>query len=111
MHQAGGSGSKKNDLRSATVRQRGAANLAVATCSSMFGKIAHDHTVPSHDAIRRSLPLGLNATFDTGSSWPLTGSRIGLPVATFHNLAIPSADPVTMRWPSGLNAALETKRS
>jgi hypothetical protein len=53
------------------------------------------------------LPSGLNATLETESVWPVSGSPIGLPVSVSHSCAVLS-DAVTMRLLSGLNAALET---
>ena len=57
------------------------------------------------------LPSGLNAALYTASSWPLSGSPIGLPLAASQIRAVLSIDAVTMRLPSGLNAALHTASS
>ena len=58
------------------------------------------------DAVTMRLPSGLNAALYTSSSWPLSGSPMGLPVSASHSRAVLSPDAVTMRLPSGLNAAL-----
>jgi len=57
------------------------------------------------------LPSGLNVALNTASSWPLSGSPIGVPLAASQIRAVLSQDAVTMRWPSELNAALVTAPS
>src|SRR5215472_14356389 len=106
MHQSGGSGSRKNDLRCATVRQRGAAPFAFDTNSWVVGKICHSRAVRSQDAVTIWVPSGLNAALETEPSWPLS-MLIGLPVAASHSRAVMSDKALTMRRPSGLNAAVE----
>ena len=54
------------------------------------------------------MPSGLNATLDTASVWPVSGSPIGWPVSASHSRTVLSPLPETMRWPSGLNATLNT---
>ena len=56
------------------------------------------------------MPLGLNATLFTQSSWRI-GCPICSPVAAFHSRTVVSAEPEAMRVPSGLNATLFTQSS
>ena len=56
-----------------------------------------------------ALAVGAERRAAHRSSWPLSGSPIGLPVAASHSRAVLSEDAVTMRLPSGLNAALRTR--
>src|SRR5262245_6912858 len=107
MHHGGGSGDRKNALRWATVRQRGAATLACNTRLLVSAKISHSHAF-SPDAVTMRLPSGLNAALNTRSLWPSIGSAICIPVSASHSRAVLSEDAVTMRLPSGLNTALDT---
>ena len=52
------------------------------------------------------MPSGLNATLDTASVWPVSGSPTGWPVAASHSRTVLSPLPEAMRVPSGLNATL-----
>ena len=54
------------------------------------------------------MPSGLNATLDTVSVWPVSGSPTGWPVAASHSRTVLSELPEAMRVPSGLNATLDT---
>ena len=54
------------------------------------------------------MPSGLNATLDTESVWPVSGSPTGWPVSASHTRTVLSALPEAMRVPSGLNATLVT---
>src|SRR5580693_1809038 len=105
MHHSGGSGDRKKTLRCSGVRQRGMATLAADTNASVSGKTSHIRAVLSSDAVTTRLPSGLKAALNTLSSWPLSGSTIGWPVAASHIRAVLSQEAVTMRLPSGLNAA------
>src|SRR5262245_20814526 len=107
MHHAGGSGGRKNSLRSAWLRHRGTAPLPCVTLAWVVGNISHSRAVLSADAVTMRWPSGLNAALETASSWPLR-SPIGLPVSVSHSRAVLSPDAVTRRLPSGLKAALDT---
>ena len=148
MHQAGGSGGRKNCLRCSGVRQRGIAALAAETSVWVSGKTSQTRAVLSRrgddalavgaerrahtpilmaferladrlaglgvpeprrlvpDAVTMRLPSGLNAALHT-ILMALSGSPIGLPVSASQTRAVLSSDAVTMRLPSGLNAALD----
>ena len=56
-----------------------------------------------------ALPVGAERRARHWTSWPLSGSPIGSPVAASQTRAVLSLDAVTMRLPSGLNAARVTR--
>src|SRR5262245_53856441 len=56
MHQAGGSGGRKNSWRCAGSRQRGAAAFAAATSSGVSAKMLHTRAVLSADTVTIRLP-------------------------------------------------------
>src|SRR5262249_29229925 len=108
MHHGGGPRGKKNVLRCAAVRQRGAAAFAWVINSWVFADVSHSRAVLSSDVVTIRLPSGLNAALDTEPWWPLSGSPMGLPVSASHRRTVLSSEVVTMRFPSGLNTALYT---
>ena len=54
------------------------------------------------------VPSGLNAALDTASSWPLSGSPIGWPLAASQIRAVLSSDAVTMRCAVGAERRAHT---
>src|SRR5262245_22117261 len=107
MHHGGGSAPRKNLVRCAAVRQRGAAALASDTNAWVLGKVSHNRAIPSEHAVTMRLPSVRNAALFTSYGWHLS-TPIDLPLSASHTRAVQSLDAVTMRLPSALNAALIT---
>src|SRR5215216_986334 len=80
MHQKGGFCGKGKSPSCTVVRQRGAAVFTCVTSSWVFAKIFHSRAVLSSDAVTMRVPSGLNAALNIRSSWPLSGSLMGLTV-------------------------------
>src|SRR5262245_25805826 len=110
MHHGGGSAPRKNLVRCAAVRQRGAAALASDTNAWVLVKVSHNRAIPSEHAVTMRLPSGLNAALFTSYEWHLS-TPIDLPLSASHTRAVQPLGAVPRRLPPRRKAALLTGSS